>query len=119
MSTTGLIALRETTFRAMGTEVRVAAADGTPAAAADRVRMLFVCWEKALSRFDADSELCRLNHAAGSAFKASPLLFRVVQAALRAARATEGLYDPAMGRQLVAAGYDRDFDQVQIGRAHV
>ncbi len=113
MSTSGLIALREASFPAMGTEVSVVVPSATPAGATDRVRLLFARWEQVLSRFDCDSELSRLNDAAGSPFRASPLLFRVLQAALRAARATDGLFDPALGGQLVAAGYDRDFPQVR------
>ncbi|MFM9019092.1 MAG: FAD:protein FMN transferase [Actinomycetota bacterium] len=109
---TGLIALRETSFGAMGTEVRVVVPSDVPVAITDRVRALFATWEAALSRFRDDSELSRMNHHAGEPFEASPLLFGVVQAALRAARATGGLYDPLMGQQLCALGYDRSYEQI-------
>ena len=108
----GLIALRETTFRAMGTEVRVVVPRDVATTTTDRVRTLFAKWEATLSRFRDDSELSALNAAAGEPFAASPLLFGVVQAALRAARATGGLYDPCMGNQLAALGYDRTFEQI-------
>ena len=108
----GLIALRETSFRAMGTDVRVVVPRDVPVTVTDRVRMLFATWEATLSRFRDDSELSRLNASAGEPFAASPLLFGVVHAAMRAARATGGLYDPCMARQLAALGYDRSFEQM-------
>lgn len=111
----GLIALRETSFGAMGTDVRVVVPHDVPVTVTDRVRTLFATWEGVLSRFRDDSELSRMNAAAGEPFEASPLLFGVAHAALRAARATGGLYDPFMGRQMRALGYDRPFDQ--LGRA--
>ena len=111
----GLIALRETSFGAMGTDVRVVVPRDVPVTVTDRVRTLFATWEGVLSRFRDDSELSRMNAAAGEPFEASPLLFGVAHAALRAARATGGLYDPFMGRQMRALGYDRPFDQ--LGRA--
>lgn len=112
MTTTGLLALRESTFPAMGTEVRLVVPRDVPAAATGRVRALFATWEAALTRFRPDSELSRLNRAAGSEVEVSPLLFGVLQAALRAARATDGLFDPAMGLQMEALGYDRPFDRM-------
>ena len=109
----GLIALRETSFRAMGTEVRVVVPGEVPVPLTDRVRGLFAAWESTLSRFRNDSELSRLNAAAGDIVVASPRLFDAVHTALRAARETGGLYDPMMGRQLAALGYDRTFDEVR------
>lgn len=109
----GLIALRTTAFRAMGTGVEVVVPRDAPAAPCDRVRALFSTWEDALSRFRDDSELSRMNAAAGEPFAASPLLFGVMQAALRAARATDGLYDPTLGHHLIALGYDRSFEHVE------
>ena len=42
----------------------------------------------------------------------SALLFRVLQAACKAAQETEGLFDPTMLSQIVGIGYDRSFDQL-------
>lgn len=112
---TGLLALDATTFRAMGTEVRVVVPQNVPAAATNRVRALFATWEAALSRFRPDSELCHMNAGAGRPFTASPLLFGVMQAAVRAARATDGLFDPSLGVQVRALGYDRSFDLIAGG----
>lgn len=104
-------------FAAMGTQVAVIiVADVGERARAElalrRVEALFVAHEMALSRFRPDSELMRLNRAAGKPFQASPLLFAVVHAALAAARATGGLFDPTILGGLIAAGYDRSFEQL-------
>src|SRR5207248_6614299 len=66
-------------------------------------------WERRLSRFRPDSELARLNAADGRPVAAGPLLLGVLREALRAAAATDGQYDPCLGRQLADAGYARSF----------
>ncbi len=101
-------------FRAMNTDVLVIVAGDPPRAttAIDLAESLFRSHEAALSRFLATSELSALNRAAGTAFEASPLLLAVVEAALDAAEATDGLFDPTVLPALVAAGYDRTFEQV-------
>ena len=114
MSTLALTALAETSFTAMGTDVRILVPEHTPAGAVDGARSLFMRHDAVLSRFRASSELTALNGSAGAAFTASPLLFASVRAALAAARATEGAYDPGMGAQIAALGYDRSF--AEIGR---
>ena len=68
----------------------------------------------ACSRFRPDSELMRLNAAAGGgAEPVSPLFADLLEAALRAARLTGGDVDPTCGRALVGLGYDRDFAEVR------
>ncbi len=69
-------------------------------------------FDLACSRFRADSELSALNAAAGSAVRVGPVLLEAVNAALRAARLTEGDVDPTVGDALIALGYDRDFSEV-------
>jgi len=76
------------------------------------IQTLFATWERVLSRFRPDSELARLNAHAGASVAVSPLLYDVVVTALAAARATDGLYDPTLLRQIVALGYDRSFDRL-------
>ncbi|RME84280.1 MAG: FAD:protein FMN transferase [Caldilineae bacterium] len=68
--------------------------------------------EARLSRFRPDSELSRLNAAAGRPFRADPLLWDVTQEALAAAERTNGIFDPTVGQALIAAGYDRSFEQL-------
>ena len=78
-------------------------------------------FDLACSRFREDSELTALNAAAGGpAVRVSKLLLDAVNAALRAARLTDGDVDPTVGEALIALGYDRDFaslDEVGAARA--
>ncbi len=65
--------------------------------------------ERRLTRFDAQSELCHLNEAAGRWQPTSEMLFSVVREAVAAAEQSGGLFDPTLLPQLEALGYDRDF----------
>jgi thiamine biosynthesis lipoprotein len=67
----------------------------------------------ACSRFRPDSELSRLNAAAGAVTRVSELFAELVEAALRAARLTDGDVDPTCGQALARIGYDRDFALLQ------
>jgi thiamine biosynthesis lipoprotein len=62
--------------------------------------------EDAASRFRADSEICAL--AAGVRTAVSPVLADLIDAALTAARWTDGDVDPTVGSAMIALGYDRD-----------
>jgi thiamine biosynthesis lipoprotein len=99
-----------TTFRSMGTDV-VVLCERVPGErnAVHAVRRMFDEWDATLSRFRPDSELSRLNAAAGRAVVVEPLLFDAVGAALDAAAATDGLFDPTVHDRLVDLGYDRTF----------
>ncbi len=70
---------------------------------------LFSEWDARFSRFVWDSELMRLNRSAGTAGHVSPPMLDAVRVALAAASATDGLYDPLLGRRMVALGYDVTF----------
>lgn len=72
--------------------------------------------DMALSRFKPESELSRLNASDGAWFSASDLLYDAVDVAVRAARASHGLFDPALLPQLEALGYDRDFAEIREER---
>jgi FAD:protein FMN transferase len=102
------------TFHAMGTEIEllVDADDARSAlAAAERE---FHRLEALLSRFRPDSELSRLNR--DGSIDAGPDLLRVVSLALEARERTRGRFDPTVHDALVAAGYDRSFEQVPADR---
>jgi thiamine biosynthesis lipoprotein len=101
--------LRILSFPAMGTTIAVLAPEENAAAARDATRWLFAEWEATLSRFRSDSELSRLNARAGEWVQVSSLLFTVTATALEAARATNGVFDPTLLRQLISLGYDRTF----------
>ena len=95
---------------ALGTTARVVVTE--PSALADArtaVEAAVDAIDRAASRFRDDSELQHLNHAEGAWCDASPLFVRAVRVALDAARWTDGLVDPTVGRSMVGLGYDRTF----------
>ncbi len=105
-------------FRAMNTDVQVILICDTtrqrPTVEAVflEIERLFATVEATLSRFEPESELSHLNRSTRRPFRASPLLFTVVSEALKAARDSNGLFDPTVLRALEAAGYDRSFEKV-------
>jgi FAD:protein FMN transferase len=98
-------------FRAMGTDVELLLDAPRGDAALVAAEAEFHRLEKLLSRFRPDSELSRLN-AEGS-IEAGPDLVRVVRLSLEARDATNGRFDPTVHDALVAAGYDRTFDEIE------
>ena len=71
--------------------------------------------DRAASRFRADSEIARVERAAGRAVPVSTLLLDVLEVALRAAQATDGAVDPTVGGAMCRLGYDRDFPEIASG----
>jgi thiamine biosynthesis lipoprotein len=103
----------ERTFHAMGTEVHVLLdADDAPHAqkALDGCEEEFEQLEALLSRFRPGSQLSLLNRT--GAIVGSPALVDVLALALEARDATGGRFDPTVLPALVAAGYDRTFEEV-------
>jgi thiamine biosynthesis lipoprotein len=102
------------TFRGMGTDIELLL-DAEPGeraeGALDRAEAEFERLEQVMSRFRDDSELSRLNRD-GMITGASPDLVRVVGMALEAREDTAGRFDPTVHDAVVAAGYDRSFDDV-------
>jgi thiamine biosynthesis lipoprotein len=99
-------------FHAMGSGM-LAIVDGDGPAVAARLALVpawFEVWEGRLSRFRSESELNRLNAAAGVPQPVSAVLWDVVERAIEGARATRGLVSPAIAPALEAAGYDRTFE---------
>jgi thiamine biosynthesis lipoprotein len=108
------------TWKALGTSVHVMTThdDGLePATAAVRKVVLDV--DAAYSRFRKDSELTGLNARAGRTISVSPLLATAIEAALRAARLTNGAVDPTIGRAIRLAGYDDDFSRLAADRGPI
>ena len=109
--------LHHTDFRAMGTACTVSVS----AREAERLRArqalvaasteVEAC-EHALSRFDPGSDLSRLNAASGEWVEIDLRLERALRAALRLRAETAGRFDPTILPALVAAGYDRSFEQL-------
>ena len=110
--------LIERPFRAMGTTCKLAVTvrslderGADQALAAGRAEV-DAC-ERTLSRFDPASDLSRLNAAAGSWVEVDSRLLDALAAALRAREDTDGRFDPTIRPALVAAGYDRTFDELE------
>ncbi len=104
-------------FRAMNTNV-VLGAEGRADALADgfaRAEEFVHASEARFTRFSQDSELARLNRAAGAWFEASPELYEVMREAYAYVEETDGLFDPAILDDLERAGYDRSMDEIRTG----
>lgn len=96
----------------MGTTVVVLTPDHASQPALNLTRDLFEEWERAFSRFRPESELSRLNASAGIRTSVSPLMLRALNAALDAARATRGVFDPTILLRMIEIGYDRSFESL-------
>lgn len=83
-------------------------ADAQAAVAQARRRLLE--WHGQFSRFETGSELTRLNDAPEETVAVSPMMRRVVEAAVNAARETGGLVDPTLVSEIERAGYDSHFE---------
>lgn len=97
-------------FSALGTTAVLLVTDGEALAEGERLlRAGLAEVDAAYSRFRDDSEIVRLGAYEGRAAPVSPLLAEALDAALRAAAATDGLVDPTVGQAMIDLGYDRDF----------
>lgn len=99
-------------FRALGTTAVVLCDDALLDAAVALVRQELAAIDLACSRFRPDSELQRVNAAAGRPVEVSPLLAAAIDEALRAAEVTDGIVDPTVASALREWGYDRSFESV-------
>lgn len=104
--------LRSHQFRAMNCSMAawVYSDEAEAVVALGRVEAWMRQVEAELSRFLPESDLSRLNAGAGAPYAAGDLLWQVTGLALETARATGGCFDPALGRAIGAAGYDRSFE---------
>ena len=106
-------------FRAMGTDASFIVDGRTDPRvffrAVDIVEQVFAREERTFSRFRPDSELCGVNQRAGQWTRVSPGFGSLMRFSLRAAEQTNGSFDPTVLPALVAAGYDRDFDEILAG----
>jgi FAD:protein FMN transferase len=85
----------------------VVAGEGAQRAAADAEAALRT-WHRRFTRFSPASELSQLNADPRGTVPVTPMMARFVQAAVDAARETDGLVDATMIGALEAAGYRRD-----------
>lgn len=103
-----------TRWRALGTTVEVVVADPADLfRARAAVERELAAVDRACSRFRPDSELSRVNAAAGRGPSAAgPLLREALELALDAHGRTGGAVDPTLGAAMAAAGYDCDLAAV-------
>jgi FAD:protein FMN transferase len=114
--------LCRTEWRAVGTTctaaVTVEPRDEAAAEAALAVaREEVAACENELSRFDLESDLSRLNAAAGDWTPVGRRLLEALRLALRAREETRGRFDPTILPALTAAGYDRSFELLEERQA--
>jgi len=89
----------------MGCEIVVGG--GSPSEV-QAIEELFADRDETFSRFREDSELNEVN-ATAAPLLVSEEFASALNVALEAAAASDGLVDPTLGAAVVAAGYDRDF----------
>jgi len=104
-------------FAAMGTSCVVAVSAGPREqlrvqCAFEAARAEVDACERVLSRFIPESDLSRLNAAAGEWTQVDVRLVETLRLAVAAREATHGRFDPSVLPALVAAGYDRTFEQL-------
>jgi thiamine biosynthesis lipoprotein len=98
-------------FKLFGSHVRVLigapvrAGLPSPEAMGIQIEFFLRLLHRKLTRFDEGSELCALNSEPGERCSVSPTLAVAVDAALWAARRSDGLVDPTLVRELEDAGY--------------
>jgi thiamine biosynthesis lipoprotein len=109
-------------FRSMGTVVtlivpparssseRIALGRGAKA-----VERTFAREDNRFSRFRHGTEMSRVNARAGTWTRVSPPFLELLLLSVEAAQLTGGLFDPTVLPALLAAGYDRDFDDLIAG----
>ena len=107
-------------MRVMGTDAVVLVVEPTAAEVATVVALGAIEEiEAACSRFRPDSDLMRVNEAAGRAVPVGRCFIEALDVALDAARRTDGVVDPTIGGALRALGYDRDFASLERDGAPV
>jgi FAD:protein FMN transferase len=95
-------------FACFGSRCTVIVADGREAEAATAAAMArsrLLEWHERFSRFEPGSELTRLNDDPNPTVPVSPLMRRIVEVGVKAARAAGGLVDPTLVPEIERAGY--------------
>jgi thiamine biosynthesis lipoprotein len=112
MATTGgRASAAEATFPAMGGEALVIVhgdASLTRVAQHELARL-----ERRFSRFLPDSDVSRINAGAGRPIVVGSETAQLVEMSIQAWRATRGAFDPTLGHEVSAAGYDRPFVEIR------
>ncbi len=105
-------------FRAMGCQVNIwLETDQDGQRILQDIPAQVEVYEAVLSRFRPESELSQLNQRTGEWVEVSETLLANILAAKQGARITNGLYHPLLHDALIAAGYDRSFEQMEASEA--
>jgi thiamine biosynthesis lipoprotein len=100
-------------FRAMGTEMEIFLdADGEAEALLDGAQRELGRLESIFSRFRPESELSRLNRE--RSIRVGPELLELVRLSVDARERTHGRFDPTVHDAVLAAGYDRSFEDLPL-----
>lgn len=103
-------------FRALGSDCRIAvwcpSEAGDPADLLDDAQQYIEDLEAKWSRFRPSSDVTRVNRHAGVAMPVSPATAELVSLAISCSGLTGGRFDPTVGAAVIAAGYDRSFDEL-------
>ena len=108
----------------MGTSVAlIVPADGIPTRDVRQAVLLvereFAEQEQRFSRFRSDSELSEVNRAGSESMRLSLPFAALMRCALQAAAETGGIFDPTVLPAMVAAGYDRSFEDIIVSAREV
>ena len=118
MRTDPHLAVARHVFSAMGTSVALVTPAGVPKwdvrQAILLVERAFAEQEQRFSRFRPDSELSEVNGAGPGSLRLSRPFAALMRCALQAAAETDGLFDPTVLPAMVAAGYDRSFEDIIV-----
>lgn len=97
-------------FRSLGGQVTIQAEGPGSEMAVEEAEELVHDLHRRLSRFEPESELCRLNADPCEAVPAGPLMLRFVESARMAGEATGGLVDSTLLAEVEKAGYIESID---------
>jgi thiamine biosynthesis lipoprotein len=87
---------------------------GQPTVAAARVKQRLLEWHGQFSRFEADSELSKLNGDPRETVPVSQVMARLIVAILEAARTSGGLVDGTLVGAIERAGYAEHFESHSV-----
>jgi thiamine biosynthesis lipoprotein len=121
VSSEGAIGVPVRTEAVMGTLVSIQVVN--PDAGADPAIERAFGWlheiEARCTRFDERSELMQLTAQTGVAVPVSPILFEAVRFALLVAEESGGAFDPTVGHQMAARGFNREHRTGEIVRTGI
>src|SRR5436853_2395011 len=106
----------ERRFRAMGSDAHVVVVGPGARAGLDTAIARIAGLERRWSRFIPSSDVCELTRRSGTWVEVAAETVVLVERAREAWRRTAGAFDPTVLAAVVAAGYDRSFEQIPADR---